>query len=197
MTVPFGVFRKAVREPSFRAVPGSPTNSPIVPIGTFRRAICTYHQSGRAAALAGISLPSPYWRADPRGKSLANNYRRSLDTYIALDIADGRPSYDVGVKRAATIAGEVLNVYMDALVYDAAEHTARLALWDVPQPAATEAAVMASPVIAALEKEVGEDRAHSVAFWHLRSGTVIEVSADDAHAQAGRAADAVRRAAGV
>ncbi len=197
MAVSFGLFRKAVREPGFRTVPGPATNVPIVPIGTFRRAICTYHQSGRAAAIGGISLPSSYWRTDPRGKTLAENYRRSLDTYIALDLADGRPSYDVGVRQPATIAGEVLNVYMDALVYAVAEHTARIALWDVPRPSATEAAVMASPIITALEKEVGELRAHRVAFWHLRSGTVIEVSAADAHAQAGAAADAVRRAAGV
>jgi hypothetical protein len=197
MVVPFGLFRKAVREPAFRTVPGPATNAPIVPIGTFRKAICTYHQSGRAAAIAGISLPSSYWRTDPRGKTLAENYRRSLDTYIELDIADGRRSYDVGVKQPITISGEVLNVYMDALVYAVAEHTARIALWDVPQPSATEAAVMASPIVTALEEEVGEERAHSVAFWHLRSATVIEISANDAHTQAARAADAIRRAAGV
>jgi hypothetical protein len=56
---------------------------------------------------------------------------------------------------------------------------------------------MASPIITALEKEVGEDRAHSVAFWHLRSATVIEVSASDARAKAVAAVDAVRRAAAV
>jgi len=197
MAVSFGVFRRAVREPGFRTVPGPATSSPIVPIGTFRRAICTYHQSGRAAAIAGLSLPSAYWRTDPRGKTLAANYRRSLDTYISLDVADGRRTYDVGVKEPVTISGEVLNVYMDALVYAAAAHTARIALWDVPQPSPTEAEVMASPIISALEKEVGDERAHSVAFWHLRSGKVIEVSAADAHAQAAAAADAIRRAAGV
>ncbi len=197
MAVPFSLFRKAVREPGYRTVPGPASNSPIVPIGTFRKAICTYHRAGRAAAIAGISLPSAYWRTDPRGKTLAENYRRSLDTYVALDLADGRPSYDVGVKQPARIDGEVLNIYMDALVYAVAEHTARIALWDVPQPSATEAAVMASPIVTALEREVGEERAHSVAFWHLRSGMVIEVSAADAYAQAGAAADAVRRAAGL
>ena len=197
MAVPFSLFRKAVREPSFRMVPGPVANVPIVPIGTFRKAICTYHLSGRDAAIAGISLPSAYWRTNARGKTLAENYRRSLDTYIALDLADGRPSYDVGVKQRARIDREVLNVYIDALVYAMAEHTARVALWDVPQPSATEAAVMASPIVIALESEVGEARAHSVAFWHLRSGTVVEVSTAHAHAQAGAAADAVRRAAGI
>ena len=197
MPVPFGLFRKAVREPTFRTRPGPPGSSPIVPIGTFRRAICTYHQSGRAVALAGISLPSSYWRTDPRGKTLAANYRRSLDTYMTLDAADGRPVYDVGVKQPVTISGEILNIYIDALVYRVVQHTARIALWDVPQPTAAEAAVMASPIVTALEKEVGDDRAHSVAFWHLRSGTVVEVSSTEAHAQAAAAADAVRRAAGV
>ena len=196
MAVPFSLFRRAVREPGFRLVPGPATSAPIVPIGTFRKAICTYHLSGRAAAIAGISLPSSYWRTNSRGKTLAKNYRRSLDTYFALDFADGRPSYDVGVRQSARIGTEVLNVYIDALVYAVAEHTARIALWDVPQPSVSEAAIMASPIAIALEKEVGEARAHSVAFWHLRSGTVIEVSAADAHAQAGAAADAIQRAAG-
>ena len=196
MPVPFGLFRKAVREPTFRTRPGPPGSSPIVPIGTFRRAICTYHQSGRAVALAGISLPSSYWRTDPRGKTLAANYRRSLDTYMTLDAADVRPVYDVGVKQPVTISGEILT-HIDALVYRVVQHTARIALWDVPQPTAAEAAVMASPIVTALEKEVGDDRAHSVAFWHLRSGTVVEVSSTEAHAQAAAAADAVRRAADV
>jgi hypothetical protein len=115
---------------------------------------------------------------------------------MSLDVADGRRSYDVGVKQAVTVSGEILNVYMDALVYAAAEHTARIALWDIPQPNVAEASVMASPIVAALEEEVGEERAHSVAFWHLRTGTVIEVSAAEARAHASAAADAVRRAAG-
>ena len=197
MPVPFGLFRKAVREPTFRTRPGPPGSSPIVPIGTFRRAICTYHQSGRAVALAGISLPSSYWRADPRGKTLAANYRRSLDTYMTLDAAERLSGLRRRVKQPVTISGEILNIYIDALVYRVVQHTARIALWDIPQPTAAEAAVMASAIVTALEKEVGDDRAHSVAFWHLRSGTVVEVSSTEAHAQAAAAADAVRRAAGV
>jgi hypothetical protein len=195
--VSFGVFRLAVRDRGFRTDPGAaPSAPPIVPVLTFRKAISTYHQSGRQAAIDGISLPSSYWRTDPRGKTLAQNYRRSLDTYMSLDAADGRPTYDVGVKQQVRISGEVLNVHMDALVYAAGAHTARIALWDVPEPSREQAAIMGSPIITALENEVGVVRAHSVAFWHLRSGTVIEISASDARARAGAAADAVRRAAG-
>jgi hypothetical protein len=196
--VSFALFRRAVREPGYRTVPGSgPSSPPITPIGTFRKAICSYHQSGQQAALDGILLKADYWRRDPRGKSLARNYRSSLETYFKLDAADGRPTYDVGVKQPVTVSGEILTVYMDALVYRLASHSARIALWDVPQPSAVEAAVMASPVIDALEKAVGEDRAQSVAFWHLRSGTVIEVDSATARAKAALAADAVGRAAGV
>ena len=194
--VSFGVFRLAVRDPGFRTVPGAPSSGGPNPIKTFRKAVCTYHQTGRQAAIDGISLPSSYWRADARGKTLAQNYRRSLDTYMSLDVADGRRTYDAGVKQPVAMGGEILSVYMDALVYSGAAHTARIALWDVPEPSRGQAEIMASPIITALEKEVGEDRAHSVSFWHLRSGTVIEVSASDAWAKAVAAADAVRRAAG-
>jgi len=195
--VSFGVFRMAVREPGFRAVPSAASTGGPNPIQTFRKAICTYHQSGRQAAIDGISLPSPYWRSDARGKTLAQNYRRSLDTYMSLDGADGRQAYDTGVNQRLAVGGEILSIYMDALVYSGTAHTARLALWDVPQPSRAQAEIMASPIITALENDVGQDRAHSVAFWHLRSATVIEVSASDARAKAVAAADAVRRAAGV
>jgi hypothetical protein len=176
MTVSFSLFRRAVREPSYRTVPGAtPTSTPITPIGTFRKAICCYHTDGRQPAIDGIALTSDYWRKDPRGKSVARNYRNSLDTYFRLDAADGRPTYDVGVREQVMVSGQPLGVYIDALVYRATAHTARIALWDVPLPSAEQAAVVAAPVMEALEHAVGSDRAHSVAFWHLRTGAVIEV----------------------
>lgn len=198
MTVSFALFRKAVRDPGFRTVVGGkPSSPPITPIGTFRKAICTYHRFGKTAAFSGIALKSTYWRTNPRGKSLARNYRDSLAMYFALDARDGRRSYDVGVREQIIVSGQALTVYMDALVYDRADHGARVALWDVPQPSAHEAAVMAWPVMAALEAAVGLQRAHSVAFWHLRTGTVIEVDNLTAKVEAADAADAVLRAAGV
>jgi hypothetical protein len=165
-----------------------------------RRALNAAHECRSArleAALGGISLPADYSRTNARGKTLARNYQSSLEEYIMLDVADGRQFYDAGVRQPVVVAGETLNVYMDALVYKLLDHTARIALWDVPRPSVDEASVMASPVIDALELAVGEERAHSVAFWHLRSGTVIEIDSDSAHAKAAVAADAVRRAAGV
>jgi hypothetical protein len=195
--VSFGLFRRAVREPTYRTVPSTgPTSPPITPILTFRKAICTYHRAGRQTALDEISLPSPYWRTNPRGKTLARNYRESLETYFSLDVADGRRTYDVGVKQSLAIAGEVLSIYMDALVYATTAHTARIALWDVPMPSRYEASVMALPIIEALQAAVGDERARSVAFWHLRSATIIEVGRAEALSRAADASDAVRRAAG-
>jgi hypothetical protein len=196
MTVSFGLFRQAVRDPGYRTVAGGAKSVAITPIGTFRKAICTYHQAGRQAALDGISLPSRYWRTDPRGKTLAGNYRSSLETYFKLDTAEPGRAYDAGIRRPVAIGGEILNVYIDALVYAPAGHAARIALWDVPVPDSREASIMASPIIEALREAVGEERARSVAFWHLRSATLIRVEAETALAQAFRAADAVRRAAG-
>ena len=96
-----------------------------------------------------------------------------------------------------TIDGEQINVYIDALVYRGAQHTARVVLWDVPVPTEEEAATMAAPVMQALEAAVGEDRAYSIEFWHLRSGKVFVTDKVMAQARAGAAADAVRRAAGI
>ena len=198
MTVSFSLFRRAVREPSYRTVPGAtPTSPPITPIGTFRKAIGRYHVHGRQTALDGIALTADYWRVDPRGKSVARNYRESLETYFRLDAVDGRAVYDVGIRDQVIVSGQALGMYIDALVYRVAAHTARIALWDVPQPSLDQAAVVAAPVMETLENAVGADRAHSVAFWHLRTGVVIEIDRATANAQASRAAEAVRRAAGV
>lgn len=196
--VSFGIFRRAVRDRGYRTVPGGPKGPPpVTPIGTFRKAICNFHNQGADAARGGVSLKADYWRKDARGKTLARNYGESLERYIKLDAADGRGSYDVGVKQTVVVGGEPLSVYIDALVYRGAQHTARVALWDVPIPTETEAATMAAPIIEALATAVGDDRAHSVEFWHLRSGKVFAIDKAMARAQAPDAADAVRRAAGI
>lgn len=195
--VAFGLFRRAVRDPGYRTNLNAPPGSvPVTPNSTFRRAICTYHDVDADAARAGIRLTADYWTKVPRGKTLARNYRQSLERYFTLDAADGRASYDTGVKQPITIAGEEMTVYIDALVTRGAQHTARVVLWDVPLPSEIEAATMGAPVMQALEAAVGEDRAHSVEFWHLRSGTVLALDKPMAHGRAGAAADAVRRAAG-
>jgi hypothetical protein len=76
---------------------------------------------------------------------------------MSLDAADGRRTYDAGVRRPMAIGAEILSIYIDALVYSGAAHTARIALWDVPEPSRAQAAIMASPIITALETQVGED----------------------------------------
>lgn len=196
--ISFGLFRRAVRDPNYRTTRGAPNGPvPVTPNSTFRKAICNYHDIDADAARSGISLTADYWRNNARGKTLARNYRDSLERYFALDAADGRASYDAGVKQAVTIDGQQMNVYIDALVYRGAQHTARVVLWDVPMPTEEEAATMAAPVMKALEAAVGEDRAFSIEFWHLRSGKVFVIGKVMAQARASAAADAVRRAAGI
>ncbi len=195
MSVSFGLFRKAVREPAYRLKPGSGGSGAVTPIGTFRRAIRVYHQSGEPAALAGISLTSDYYTKEGRGKTLADNYRASFSRYIALDAADGRSAYAAGLKQDVELAGETLSLTTDALVYGPRGHTARVALWDLSLPSEAEAAVIAAPLARALVQAVGEERAYSVALWHLRSGKVLEVPVSSALMRIGDAEEAVARVA--
>jgi hypothetical protein len=197
MSVSFGLFRKAVREPEYRLKPGGSNSrgGAVTPIGTFRRAIRVYHDKGEQAALAGISLTSDYYTRDPRGKTLADNYRDSFARYIALDAADGRSAYTAGLKQDVELAGEILGLTIDALVYGARGHTARVALWDLSLPSEAEATVIAAPLARALVEAVGEERAHSVALWHLRSGKVLELPVASAMARIGDAEEAVGRVA--
>jgi hypothetical protein len=197
MSVSFGTFRAAVRDPQFRTDPNGTASAPIAPVSTFRKAVCVYHQEGSTeAALNALSLPSPYWRENPRGRTLATNYRASLDRYFELDRADGRRFFDVGVHPTLDIDGVALNLYIDVLVYDLFGHAARICLWDLSIPTEEQAAVMAAPVALGLRQIVGEDRAREIAFWHLRSGIVLPVSVADALTELPAAADAVARAAG-
>ncbi|MGO9762688.1 MAG: hypothetical protein ACLP1Q_15645 [Solirubrobacteraceae bacterium] len=196
MSVSFGLFRLAVRDLSYRPKPPGQSSAPVTPIMTFRKAICTYHDEGQQAALDGISLTSDYWTTNPRGKTLADNYYTSFGRYVALDALDPRQTYDTGVRCDLKIAGEVLKLYVDALVYDTQGHTARIALWDVPLPSEQQASVMAAPVAQMLLDAVGEERARSVALWHLRSGRVLEVDVGVALGHIAEAAAAVRRVSG-
>lgn len=195
MSVSFGLFRKAVREPEYRLKPGGGDSAAVTPIGTFRRAIRVYHQSGEAAALAGISLTADYYTKAGRGKTLADNYRASFSRYSTLDAADGRNVYSAGLKKDVKLADETLGLTIDALVYGPHGHTARVALWDLSLPSEEEAAVIAAPLARALVEAVGEERAFSVALWHLRTGKVLELPVSGALARLGDAERAVLRVA--
>ena len=197
MSVSFGTFRAAVRDPEFRTDPNAARNLAFAPVSTFRKAVRVYHQEGsREAALGAVSLTSPYWTENARGMTLASNYRASLDRYIELDSSDGRRYFDAGARPTVDIAGIDLNLYIDVLVYDLFGHYARICLWDRALPTEQQAAVMAAPVALGLQQIVGEDRAREVAFWHLRTGRILPVTVASAFAELPAAADAVARAAG-
>jgi hypothetical protein len=194
VSVSFGLFRLAVREPDYRPSSGQASKA-VAPIETFRKAIRTYHDEGEQAARDGIALTSTYWTINPRGKTLADNYHASFDRYVALDGGDARQVYDTGVKQDMKIADEILKLYVDVLAYDLRGHTARIALWDVSLPSEEQAGVIAAPVAQLLVNAVGADRARSVALWHLRTGKVLEIGVNVALAQTAEAEAAVRRVA--
>jgi hypothetical protein len=197
VSVAFGTFRVAVRDPQFRTDPNATRNVAFAPVSTFRKAVRVYHQEGsRQAALGAISLASPYWTENPRGITLANNYRASLDRYFELDSADGRRYFDVGARPTVDVGGIDLNLYIDTLVYDLFGHYARICLWDLALPSEQQAAVMAAPVALGLQQIVGDDRAQEVAFWHLRTGRILPVTVASALSELPAAAEAVGRAAG-
>jgi hypothetical protein len=197
VSVSFGTFRAAVRDPQFRTDPDAPGNRAFAPVSTFRKAVCEYHRQGsRQAARGAVSLTSPYWTQNPRGRTLARNYGASLDRYFELDAADGRRYFDVGIRPKVDVGGVELSLYIDALVYDLFGHAARLCLWDLALPTEEQAAVMAAPVTVALQQIVGEERAREVTFWHLRTGLVLPVQARTALRELPAARDAAARAAG-
>lgn len=193
MSVSFGIFRRAVREPTFRNEPGG--SPPITPISTFRKAVRVYHREGVDRALASPTLTSPHWRLPGRGRTLANNYRDCLQRYIALDALDARTFVDAGITETVVLGNDEVNVVLDVILLNRTGHVGRVLLWDTSILDRRLAQITAAPALLALQQLVGESRAQTIEIWHLRSGTQFEFTAHEALAELPEAVAAVQRVA--
>jgi hypothetical protein len=73
-----------------------------------------------------------------------------------------------------------IGVNVDIILMDPGGYCARLLLWDKPVPSESEAELLAAPVAAAIEQELGVGRTSAVEVWHLRSGATLTLSRDKA-----------------
>ena len=59
-------------------------------------------------------------------------------------------------------------------------YVGRHLLWDIPVPTPDETALLAAPIVVAMQAELGADRVVGVEIWHLRSRAEFFVTAVDA-----------------
>ena len=99
LMISFGLFRRAVETRATGRLPGAERTGPChteldVPQGDLQ-----VPRRRRGRRWSGISLTADYWRKNARGKTLARNYRESLERYFVLDAADGRAATTQGSSR--------------------------------------------------------------------------------------------------
>lgn len=201
--VTFGMYRVGVREPAttLGSYAAARAGVPIVtPASMARAAIVRHHRDSPAAArdrLHRSFRDSDYWgpKGRPQPQGWAAVIRRCYDTYAQLTQSDARPAFTAGFDRDIDLPPDVLAVYVDVILLDAAGYVPRLVLWDDNDPTAQRALAFAAPAWRAAENELGDGRVARVEVWSLRQPVQRTVSAAEARGAMSQVARVVHRLA--
>lgn len=182
-------FKVATRDRSARRTAADPRNRPpVTPMPQAQAAIRRFHQFGEARATSVLHQTferSPYWgpTGNPSARGWANSIKGCFATYVRMASADVRPYVTTPMRRDVELGPHAIGVAPDAVLIDPLGYVARLVLWDTPETSQDEASLLAAPIVAALEAELGAGRTVGVEVWHLRSGSQFFVPAADALAR--------------
>lgn len=196
----FGLYRKGVRQPGYTlsaaaTEPGYPT-----PMPTAIAAISRYHRQGASASLAHIRASynsSSYWgpSGSPQAFGWANAMIAAFERYVTLAEHDPRPAFATALDRAVVFGAHEVAVHVDVVLLDEDGYVARIVAWDSSPIGAGEATLYATPVLLAVEEELGEGRVVGVEVWHLRSGSQFFITAEQCNAAIGAVERVVDRVA--
>ncbi len=180
-----------------RSPPGTTTGFPT-PMPTAASGVRRLHREGSTRATVVLNQAfdrSQHWgpNGPPQAKGWANSIRESFDTYVEMSGDDSRPVLGYTIDRNVQVGTHEVGVKIDVILLDDLGYVGRYLLWDIPVPSADEAALLAAPIVVALEEELGEGRVAGVEVWHLRTETPFYVSSDDALSRLGEAAAIVAR----
>ncbi len=191
--------RMAVRDPDARRRPAGDDGGFPTPFPMATKAVRLHHTAGAEAArryLADTIEASPYWGPNSPHRapqSWAATIQTCLATYITLADSDPRPTLDTPISTTVEIDGLPLAVTIDVVLLGDGGYTARLPLWDKAELDDEIAALYATPLILALEQELGTERSLGVEIWHLRSGSSFIVPRAAALAHQADVAQALHR----
>lgn len=178
----------AARDPTKRrAAPGQDPGFPT-PMPSASSAVRRLHREGPARATVVLNQSfdrSGHWgpNGPPQAKGWANAIRESFDTYVELSGHDDRPVLSHSINRNVEVGNHEVGVKLDVVLLDDEGYVGRYLLWDIPLPTLDEAALLAAPIVVAMQAELGADRVAGVEIWHLRNRAEFFISAADALAQ--------------
>lgn len=181
MRFTYGQLRRAVRDPSFRVVPGRRSGGPNT-AGTLRAAVRAYHRDGRAAAYATLESGLSGYFARPENRSAAERARLMLRNYIGLAEADARSAFDFDVSGDLVIGSDVVAVTVDLALLDPNGYAGRVVLWDQLPCDRDAALVICGPAYEILVAELGADRVDNVEVWHMPTRARFPFTAAEATA---------------
>jgi len=185
----FSEARTAVRNPDARRRPADDNQGFPTPFPMASKAIRVLHQSGSVAArdyLESTIESSTYWGSESENKgarSWAGTIKKCMETYIEFSDTDIRPALGAPVSSTIEIAEFQLAMTIDVVLLDEGGYTARLPLWDKNLITEDIAAILATPMVLALERELGVERVTAVEIWHLRSRSTFAISRSGALAR--------------
>jgi hypothetical protein len=178
----FSDYRTAVRDRSFRVASGNPSQSFPTPASIQWATIKRHHQESPEVArtyMVSSFRNSSYWGSGGTAQSRgwADSTLRSYDTYSRLTANDARPVVATGVRQEIQLPPNSLSLQIDVILLDPRGYVPRTLLWDTNDLTEERAALYAAPILIAAEKELGEGRVVEIEVIHMRTGSLITVSA--------------------
>jgi hypothetical protein len=191
-----GELKKAARNPDHRK--GTGGSPPVTPIPVAAAAVRRYHRVGTNAAYQYITTTfeqSSYWGPSgrPQARTWAANIVECFDSYAELAGQDERAVFQSGIATDVAVGANAVGVTVDVILIDEGGYVGRHLLWDSPELTQDDAEILAAPIAAALEAELGAGRVVGIEVWQLRSREQILVTADVALARLPEVAEIVAR----
>ena len=186
--VTLGELKNASRDRSLRRA-GTDTNRPFpTPLPMASRAVRCFHRRGADVATTQLRTAidrSDYWGQSgrPQAHGWANAIYECLETYIALASPDLRPTLGTSIATNIQVGDNTIGVSLDVVLLDRDGYVGRYILWDIPELTQDNAELLATPIIRALQQELGEDRVVGTEIWHLRSGGQVFIDSSTAAAK--------------
>lgn len=178
--------RSGIADTDYR-VPASRTPIPT-PHSVITRAVRLLHTAGHGETAAveylDERLSTDFWRKDGNATK-ARNARASFDNYRRRALADARVAVPGDHNATVAVGPHVVAAGCDVVLVGDRGYDGRLCLWGIQERPLSEAelALLACPIVLALDNELGEDRIGGLEIWFLRSDVATYIPAEHARAR--------------
>jgi hypothetical protein len=150
---------------------------------TLSAAVRVYHTEGLEAAQKQLNIGlSGYFarQGSPTGK--ARVAHENFERYVALAERDEREVFGTNVRMDLFVREHDLSVQADVLLFDPGGYAGRVLLWgaDAQSLTSTQLRLLATPIIVAMQEELGQERVVGTDIWQIRSEQITTIDAEQA-----------------